>query len=221
MLRFRRWFVIKEVMSKLLDDADPEIREQTIPRRLSEQSWINAAVRHIAEANVDDIRIEELARELGVTKGSFYWHFRNRQHLLERVLEHWMDRATVRITEWSKSEAATGVERLAHLLALPANTPPDKRGADIELAVRAWARREKLAADMVAKIDRMRMEYISSLVSEFGFTPEEVRRRTAVAQAFMLGDAFLKTGMGQRERIESARACAEMIADQPLCNEIS
>lgn len=180
--------------------------------RLSEREWIDAAFRHIARANFDDIRVEELARELGVTKGSFYWHFRNRQHLVERVLEHWMDRATIQITRWTRLERSNGLERLIRLLSLPANTPPDKRGAEIELAVRSWARREKLAAETVARVDGTRADYFREIMAELGFSGEEARRRAAIAQAFMLGEALLKTGATRAERLAAVEDCARMLA---------
>jgi AcrR family transcriptional regulator len=200
-------------MSLIPNESPPAVRTG---KRLNGQSWIITAFRRLATTNATDIRVEELARDLGVTKGSFYWHFRNRQHLLERVLEHWTERATIRITQWSKSESATGVERLARLLALPANVPPDKHGADIELAVRSWARHDKTAAEFVAKVDRMRFEYFVELIRELGFTGQEARQRAAIAQAFMLGDAFLKSDLTQIERTANARACAQVIASPSL-----
>lgn len=180
--------------------------------RLTEQSWIDAAVRHIIKESMSDIRVEKLARDLGVTKGSFYWHFRNHQHLLQRVLEQWTERATIRVTEWSKSGNASGVERITRLLELPSNVSADNHGADIELAVRSWARRDETAADIVTKIDKMRLNNFVELISELGFAGEEARQRAAIALAFMLGDSFLKSGMSQTERRANARTCAEIIA---------
>ncbi|QDZ00343.2 TetR/AcrR family transcriptional regulator [Nitratireductor mangrovi] len=200
-------------MSITSDRNEPSIRPRgAAASRLTEREWIDAAFRHIAKANFDDIRVEELAREMGVTKGSFYWHFRNRQHLVERVLEHWMDRATIQVTRWARSEEEGGLERLERLLSLPANTPPDKRGAEIELAVRSWARREKLAADTVRKVDEVRADFFRELMADLGLDGEEAAKRAAIAQSFMLGEALLQTGRTKAERLATVRACAEMIA---------
>ena len=182
--------------------------------RLSEMAWVKAAFFHIANNNVDDIRIEELAREIGVTKGSFYWHFRNRQDLLERLLAYWMERATVQIAKWNRATEASGVERLTALLSLPANTPPDKKGADIELAVRAWARQAPFAAEIVEKVDRIRADFFLELIGEMGFEGADARWRAHVAQAFMLGDAFLRSGMSRDERLEAVRICARLITSR-------
>jgi AcrR family transcriptional regulator len=181
---------------------------ETVPS--GERQWIDAAIAHLVKANVEDIRIEELSRELGVSKGSFYWHFRNRDHLLDRVLEHWLDRATVQVTRWARGGASAS-ERLLRILSLPARTPPEKRGADLELAIRSWARRDQRAADMVRKVDRMRAEFLSELMQELGFTGEEVRRRAAIAQSFMLGDAFLKLGATEADRLATVRILADLL----------
>lgn len=200
-------------MSITSDRNEPSLRSSAAGgNRLTEREWIDAAFRHIAKANFDDIRVEELAREIGVTKGSFYWHFRNRQHLVERVLEHWMDRATIQVTRWARSEEGTGKERLARLLSLPANTPPDKHGADIELAVRSWARREKLAAETVRKVDEMRAEFFLELMGALGFSGGEARRRAAIAQSFMLGEALLKTHPDRQERLAAVDMCVAFLS---------
>lgn len=198
-------------MTFFIQENSPAFRAQNT---LTEQSWIDAAVQHIIKDSVGDIHVEKLARDIGVTKGSFYWHFRNRQHLLQRVLEQWTERATIRITEWSKLADANenSIERIARLLALPANTSEGNHGAEIELAVRSWARRDDAAADIVAKIDKMRFENFVELISEFGFSEEETRKRASIALAFMLGDAFLKLGLSQADRNANARVCAEIIA---------
>lgn len=180
--------------------------------RPGERQWIEAALRHLADANVDDIRIEELAREIGVSKGSFYWHFRNRDHLLDRVLEHWMDRATVQVTRWARAGGEKGVERLFRLLALPAMTPPSKRGAEAELAVRSWARRDARAAETVRRVDRMRFDFFVELMGEMGHQGEQAHRRAAIAQAFMLGEALLRSGGDGEDRLSAVRACTEMLA---------
>jgi AcrR family transcriptional regulator len=178
--------------------------------RPGERQWIDAAIAHLVKANIDDIRIEELSRELRVSKGSFYWHFRNRDHLLDRVLEHWLDRATVQVTRWARGGQSPS-DRLLRILSLPAKTPPEKRGADLELAIRSWARRDARAAEMVRKVDQKRAEFLHELMEELGFSGEEIQRRAAIAQSFMLGDAFLKLGTSEAERLAAVRILADLL----------
>jgi AcrR family transcriptional regulator len=61
---------------------------------LTAEDWVRAAARAIEEGGVTAVAVEPLARKLGVTKGSFYWHFKNRGALLEAVLERWEEECT-------------------------------------------------------------------------------------------------------------------------------
>ena len=57
----------------------------------SRDDWVEAAWETLGEAGVDGVRVEGLARKLGVTKGSFYWHFKNRRDLIDALFERWLD----------------------------------------------------------------------------------------------------------------------------------
>lgn len=179
--------------------------------RLGAPDWVETGLMMLANGNVDDVRVEVIARELGVTKGSFYWHFKNRQDLLERILAHWTDWATVQITRWARSEGQTARDRLVWLLSLPARSRPDKHGADIELAIRNWARQDPLAAETVTTVDAMRANFFRELLSELDLDEEKRAERVAIAQSFMLGEALLKTGQDREARLANARACADLL----------
>ena len=81
---------------------------------LTRQAWCLAALERIAAGGTSSVSVEGLARELGVTKGSFYWHFSDRAALIEAALEHWAEIATHRlITELSGID--NPLERLSAL----------------------------------------------------------------------------------------------------------
>ena len=179
--------------------------------RLGAADWVETGLRILAAGNVDDVRVEVIARELGVTKGSFYWHFKNRQDLLERILDHWTHWATVQITRWARSEGQTARDRLVWLLSLPARSRPDRHGADIELAIRNWARQDPLAAETVKIVDAMRAGFFRELLGELDLDADKRAERVAIAQSFMLGEALLKTGQDREARLANARACAHLL----------
>ncbi|MDQ0316453.1 TetR/AcrR family transcriptional regulator [Amorphus orientalis] len=179
--------------------------------RLGATDWIDVGLKLLAGGNVEDVRVEVIARQLKVTKGSFYWHFKNRRELLARILEHWTDWATVQVSRWALSEGETPRERLEWLLTLPARSRPDRRGADIELAIRSWARHDALAAATVEKVDLMRADFFVALLSETALPDAVIRERAATAQAFMLGEALLKTGLDRDTRLANARAVAALL----------
>src|ERR671910_2473019 len=62
---------------------------------LKAEDWVEAARAVMAEGGIDAVAVEPLARRLGVTKGSFYWHFKDRRALLETTLERWEEESTV------------------------------------------------------------------------------------------------------------------------------
>ena len=70
----------------------PARRKLASPRvQLDRENWIESATDVLAREGLGGLRIEVLAKRCGVTKGSFYWHFKDRQDLLTAILEHWQE----------------------------------------------------------------------------------------------------------------------------------
>ena len=89
-------------------------------RRLTRQDWIEAAIQKLIKAGVDSVRVEPLADQIGVSRGSFYWHFKSRGELLEAVLDQWRENQTQRIMNRIRhDEKLKPVQRLVRLRMLP------------------------------------------------------------------------------------------------------
>jgi len=171
---------------------------------LDAAAWVDAALDLLAEGGVDAVRIDPLAKRLGVTRGSFYWHFKDRQALHDAMLKEWRKRASYRIGARIESRAATPAERLRQTLALPHASPRSKRAAAIELAIRLWARRDAAAAKAVAHIDDVRLTYYATLFSEMGVPAAEARRRAFMLYAALMGQAYIVTTAATDVRDELA-----------------
>lgn len=173
----------------------PTARSPAKPResqRLDETHWIEAALDLLAESGVDAVRVEPLARTLGVTKGSFYWHFKDRADLLSRMLAAWRRRATARIIERLDQEPDRDAEwRLRRLADLPRDGARAERGANLELAIRLWAKRDAAAAAAIAEIDKQRLDYITQLMRRPDANPAEGGTRAFLFYAYLLAEAFL------------------------------
>ncbi|HSJ24673.1 MAG TPA: TetR/AcrR family transcriptional regulator [Longimicrobiales bacterium] len=133
--------------------------------------WIKAAASAMAGGGVDAIRVEALARQLGITKGSFYWHFTDRNALLEAVLAQWEAGARQQL-EAARTGAAAD-ERMAAFfrdLARPANGVAD---TDIQ----AWARHDRLVAERVSMVERDRLVFLKEQLSEMGASLIDAHRR--------------------------------------------
>jgi AcrR family transcriptional regulator len=159
--------------------------------RLSREDWIQAALGLLAEGNVDSVLIPPLAKRLGVTKGSFYWHFKNREDMLDAVLEEWHRRATARVIEKVERAASTPVARLRALFDISNRAGVDDLGGALELAVRNWARLDKRARAAVAAVDAERLSYLAQLYRALGMDAAPARHRAFAQYAFSTGARVL------------------------------
>src|SRR5579859_7126100 len=120
------------------------------PTRTPRSGWIEEALRALAAGGPDAVRIETIARALGVTKGGFYWHFDDRRALLEETLDAWERVSVDEVVERVESEGGDARARLRRLSALAASSDEPLR---IDLAVRDWAGREQTVADRLRRVD--------------------------------------------------------------------
>src|SRR3954449_5662571 len=123
--------------------------KQEKPARLDAEAWIAAAFDALAEGGVDAVRVEPLAKALGITKGSFYWHFADRRTLLDAMLNTWAQGRIAAIREQATARGAPNavLGDLADLYTRHANL----RGLTIELAIRSLARAEDPAPRAVRR----------------------------------------------------------------------
>ena len=160
---------------------------------LDTAAWIDAAFEMLAEGGIDAVRVDPLAKRLGVTRGSFYWHFKDREALHQAMLKEWRKRASYQIGSRIESPTSAPDERLKQTLALPNSTPRSKRAAAIELAIRLWAQRDANAAKAVQHIDRVRLKYYAQLFGEMGLAQPEARKRAFMFYATLLARAYVIT----------------------------
>ncbi|MEO7689107.1 MAG: TetR/AcrR family transcriptional regulator [Sphingomonas sp.] len=159
--------------------------QDSVRRPLTKVDWIEAAIEVMVDSSVEQVRVESLARELDVSKGSFYWHFKNRDDLLEAVLERWRHDTTSGVQERLKRREPSAANRLLLFLRLPLRSARAVRSADLELAILGWARRSRMAEMAVAEVDRLRIAHVSGLLEEMGFSPADAELRAHIAYAFI------------------------------------
>lgn len=156
----------------------------TKPTR-SAEDWLHAALAMLGRDGADAVKVEPLARELGVTKGSFYWHFRDRGALLRGVLELWKSIATQAIID---RVDALGGAPAAKLQALVEGTSQSKRAARVEHAIRAWAAHDRLARAAVQGIDAKREAYVRDLLIEHGISEVHATARARILYLALIGE---------------------------------
>jgi AcrR family transcriptional regulator len=154
---------------------------------LSKPEWTEAALDALARDGLAGVAVEPLARSLGATKGSFYWHFADRGELITATLALWERRATTEM-----------IERIQAI--------PDPRERLIELAAGAYARAvagnayaavlaaaaDPRFADALRRVTRTQLQFLEGLYSDLGLPPDRARRHARLAYALYLGIGELR-----------------------------
>ena len=146
--------------------------------------WVSAGLEALRKGGVAAVRVERLAGGVGVTKGSFYHHFRDRGALLEALLDFWSREMTD--AEFARLETMRG-GLAARLLAL-AEDVLEKGMGRYDPAIRAWARHDRKVAAAVAQVDRRRVKALAAFFEEGGFSAAEARVRARTFYTFLLGE---------------------------------
>lgn len=159
---------------------------------MTADDWTAAALDALARGGLAAVAVEPLAKALGTTKGSFYWHFSDRSALVAAALERWEKRDTDRVI--ATVETSTDVAaRLRRLLELVFGAVPDGSGpgaGSVELALQSNAD-HPLVAPVLARVTERRLEYLTALFTELGMSPALARDRGLLAYSSFLGHAQL------------------------------
>jgi AcrR family transcriptional regulator len=161
---------------------------------LKAEDWVKAARAVMAEGGIEAVAVEPLARRLGVTKGSFYWHFKHRRALLEATLERWEKESTVERISASRriSDPRERLIRLGEEVFGDAPLDGDASGQGIlprhafELAV-SDAAEDPVVRPVLRRVTEQRVGYLEECYRELGFSPEEARHRALLVYAAHAG----------------------------------
>jgi AcrR family transcriptional regulator len=171
---------------------------------LHSSDWIGAAFSRFADEGIESVRVEVLARDLGVSKGSFYWHFRDRGELLDRMLARW-ERDEL---DWiDADDNAAPAARWARIMAKAA----DPERIRSEVALRDWARRDSRVASRVATIERKKAALIAQVLRDVGFTPSAADAWAEIVLMVCLG--WLDRATRDRVFHAASRSLNEFLSD--------
>ena len=152
--------------------------------QLSAKDWLDQGLRTLAERGFTALKAEPLAKAMGVSRGSFYWHFADIGAFHAAILKHWRDVAAEQII--ADLEAASGHTDPVQLLLRQAF---GGRPA-LENAVRTWASVDPRAQKAVRAIDRRRLNYVEGMLKANGLSPGVARARAQILYWAFLGFAL-------------------------------
>jgi AcrR family transcriptional regulator len=163
--------------------------------RTPRSAWVDAALQALATGGPDAVRVEALATSLGVSKGGFYWHFKDRQALLGEMLGSWEKTVAEDVIARIESQTADPRAKLQQLFELAPTVD-----FAVELAIRDWARRDSEVAERVRRVDNRRIEYLRSLFGQFCANENDVEARSMLAFSLFIGSYFIAAEHGDRTR---------------------
>lgn len=185
--------------------------------KLGRQDWINAGLMVLPEGGIEAVRIEPLAKRIKMTKGSFYWHFKNRNDLLDAILAEWVELDTDGIIEQVNQLDADPKTKLLYLLELAYadnDFMPGMADGRIENAIRAWAKSNQKVAELIAHVDQQRLNYTKALFLKIGFSDAEAMVRARLAYYALVGELTIGIDPHQVNR----QAEIQMQYDILTCN---
>lgn len=177
------------------------------PVRTSRKRWIEEGLRALAAGGPDSVRIESLARQLGVTRGGFYHQFADRAALLREMLDSWERRVTADVVAQVEHEGGNPRTRAtrAGTLTFGDEVLP------VELAVREWARRDSAVAERVRRVDNTRMDYLRRQFRTVCEDNDELEARCTLAFGFAIGTHFMTPDHGNRSASDVLRGVIDVL----------
>jgi len=180
---------------------------QVNSNRLQREDWVNAAFAAFEKGGVTAVKADPLAKSLGVTRGSFYWHFKNVSELMQAVLTKWKTDQTDAVIAANEREGGTAGARLLRLLKFCA---ADDGG--FEMGIRSLMQTNANIEELVASIDETRMAYMTDLMVEMGKSRSAAARLSPVIYAAWLGEYSGAVRRSADHRMANAEILFELVA---------
>lgn len=143
-------------------------------KRLGKKRWLAKALEVLAESGVDEIKIEHLAGMLGLSRNGFYYHFNNRDHFLEELLDYWEHDYTRIISSDRGIRELSPEDRFEKIIEIV----QERKLSKYDLAIMSWAKNDQRVKRVVERVFALRLDFVGKIFEELGFTDEELEIRT-------------------------------------------
>lgn len=183
--------------------------KRLVTDRQSRESWLSAALQALATGGIDHVRVEWLARDLGVTKGSFYWHFKDRDQFLGALLDYWAEQSTQAVIQ-NLNYPSDPTERIKAV----AEDIVRRDLAGMDPHIRSWTRYDRQRVKVVAKIDKIRFEFLRDLFLAVGFSRDNANVRAQFLYRYALGEQSILIKESMNQRLKKMRAQIDLLLQQ-------
>ena len=176
---------------------------------LTRENWIDFALQRLTEEGIDKVTITGLARELSVTKGSFYWHFKDRDDLLQAMLVRWEESGSKLVFGEVERVGGDAVRRLKHLSDIVIRRYGDQ--LNLELALRDWGRKDLKIANILRQEDEKRIDYISGLFVEIYGDVKIAEAKAWLLFSLFVGEIIIAAPMKEQSREDMLWTCLNSV----------
>jgi len=176
---------------------------------LTRENWIDFALQRLTEEGIDKVTITGLARELSVTKGSFYWHFKDRDDLLQAMLVRWEETGSKLVFGEVERVGGDAVRRLKHLSDIVIRRYGDQ--LNLELALRDWGRKDLKIANILRQEDEKRIDYISGLFVEIYGDVKIAEAKAWLLFSLFVGEIIIAAPMKEQSREDMLWTCLNSV----------
>ena len=135
-------------------------------KTLTREEWLERALNVVSTGGGAKLRIDNLVKEIGVTKGSFYWHFKNRNDFVRSLIDYWHEHYTLTVSDYLDGIEGSAEEKMRKLMEMVFV----EQLARHDLAIRSWAIAEPELRALVKRTDDHRLKYLRMLFTGMGFS---------------------------------------------------
>lgn len=181
--------------------------------RTTREDWLRTALDTLISEGVDQVKVVTLAEKLDCARSSFYWYFKNRQQLLEALLDHWANSNTKAIIDAANQPSKTINFAMGQLYA--SWLREDRFDTRLDFAIRDWARRSGTVRRAADISDNARIDAIAGMFRRFEYLPKEADVRARVVYFTQIGYATLDQRESWETRIDRSREYLLCMTGQP------
>jgi AcrR family transcriptional regulator len=179
---------------------------ETANPKLGRQDWVQAALEILMEKGIEAVKVDVIAKSLKITRGSFYWHFKNLDDLLAAIIQEWQAIDTEAAIQQVEKIGGTPSQQLLHLFEIAAKD--DNR---LEKAMRIWAIHDVRAMESIERVDKQRLEYLQNLFLQIGCSQIDAALRAQIVYSVKLGWVVIAPPPKPSERLAQMRLVHEIL----------
>ena len=175
--------------------------------RVSKNDWLARALEALERDGIDSVKIDHLAKELGVSRSGFYWHFKNRQELIRAMVKYWGEEYTSVVMANSKVLNAKPKQRLYNVMEMILENDLTR----LDLQMRIVAEKDPVAWEIVDQVYQKRLVFLRSAFSELGFEGEELEMRTHLFVCYHTWEGVMFRDLSKASRAKWLKLRLDMI----------